>query len=108
MVALVIILITAFAMAEPTQFENHSNPYVQNVAFVDTDDGDIGQIFGTSSDNKIIPVEVMVEEPAIQAQAMVEVLVNCYQTSELVRDLTVPYEQRSYIHSDGTTCTPVE
>lgn len=108
MAALVIILITALAMAEPTQFENHSNPRVQNVAFVDTDEGDIGQIFGISTDNKMLPVEVIVEEPTIQVQTIVEVPVNCYQTTELVRDLTVPFGQRSYIQSDGTTCTPME
>ena len=72
----------------------------QQVAFVDVDEGDIGQIFGTSQ--KVKPIVVVVEEPIVQVQ------VDCYKTTELVRDLTIPYSQRSYIQPDGTSCTPVE
>lgn len=103
--ALVLVLVAVFAISE-SELINSSNTadevtMTENVAFAETDEGDIGQIFGTTN-YQSEPIQVVVEEPIVQAQ------VNCYRTNELVRDLTIPYGQRSYIQADGTTCTPVE
>lgn len=99
MIALVIVLLAVLVIAEPSQ-SNTAIP-TQAVPIMEADEGDIGQIFGIS---KPIPASVIViiEEPAPQVK------VDCYQTKELVRDLTVPYGQRTYIQPDGSHCTPVE
>ena len=64
-------------------------------------EGDIGQIFGTNNSHSGA-ISVIVEEPLAAAP------VPCYKTTQLIRDLTVPYSQRTYIRPDGTSCTPVE
>jgi len=99
--AFIFVLVAIFAISEFDQINLSDVTTTHEANFVMTDEGDIGQIFGTHS-YKSEPVQVKVEEPVVQAQ------VNCYQTSELVRDLTVPYGQRSYIQADGTSCTPVQ
>ena len=99
--AFIFVLVAIFAIAESNQINLSDATITHEANFSTTDEGDIGQIFGTHR-YKSEPVQVMVEDLIVQAQ------VNCYQTSELIRDLTVPYGQRSYIQSDGTACTPVE
>ena len=99
--AFIFVLMAIFAISESDQINLSDATTTHEVNFATIDEGDIGQIFGTHS-YKSEPVQVTVEEPVVQAQ------VNCYQASELVRDLTVPYGQRSYIQSDGTSCTPME
>ena len=99
--AFIFVLVAIFAISEFDQINLSDEIRTHETSFVTTDEGDIGQMFGTHS-YKSEPVPVMVEEPVVQAK------VNCYQSSELVRDLTVPYGQRSYIQSDGTLCTPVQ
>jgi hypothetical protein len=98
---IIIVLVAIFAISESNQINLSDAIATHEANFVTIDEGDIGQIFGTHS-YKSESVQVTVEEPVVQAQ------VSCYQASELVRDLTVPYGQRSYIQSDGTACTPVE
>lgn len=101
--AFILVLVAVFAISESGQFNNidNTNSY-QKVAFVDIDEGDIGQIFGTTYEP--VPIQV-VEAPVI---VQVQQPVDCYQTDTLVRDLTIPFHQRSYIRADGTFCTPVE
>ena len=99
--AFIFVLVAIFAISESDQINLSDAIRTHETSFETTDEGDIGQIFRTHSYNSE-PIQVTVEEPAVQAQ------INCYQTSELVRDLTVPYGQRSYIQSDGTSCTPMQ
>ena len=101
MVALVLALVAIFAISESNQINISDVTATENVAFAETDEGDIGQIFGTTPYYSE-PIQVVVEEPVVQVQ------VDCYRTHELVRDLTVPYDQRSYIQADGSSCTPVQ
>ena len=101
--AFIFVLVAIFAISEFDQINLSDAIRTHETSFATTDEGDISQIFGTHSyKSKPVPVPVTVEEPVVKTQ------VNCYQESELVRDLTVPYGQRSYIQSDGTSCTPVE
>ena len=101
--AFIFVLVAIFAISEFDQINLSDTIRTHETSFATIDEGDIGQIFGTHS-YKPKSVQVTVEEPVVQAQAQI----NCYQSSELVRDLTVPYGQRSYIQSDGTLCTPVQ
>jgi len=99
--AFIFIMVAIFAISESDQINLSDTASNHETSFAMTDEGDIGQIFGTHSyESELVPV--MVEKPVVQAK------VNCYQSSELVRDLTVSYGQRSYIQSDGTLCTPVQ
>ena len=99
--ALILVLVAVFAISGSELSHMSDTSSSELMVFVATDEGDIGQIFGTR--NKPSKPIVIVEDFIIQAQ------VNCYkQTTGLVRNLMVPYSQRSYIRSDGTSCTPVE
>ena len=103
--AFIFVLVAIFAISEFDHINLSDAIRTHETSFATTDEGDIGQIFGTHS-YKSKSVQVTVEEPVVQVQ--VQAQVNCYKSSELVRDLTVPYRQRSYIQSDGTLCTPVQ
>ncbi len=103
MAILVLVLVAALAISQTDQFDDnegiHALASSQPVAFSDGDEGDIGQMFGTHN-NPSKAIAVIVEKPTVQAQA------DCYKSTELIRDLTVPYSQRSYIQPGGTFCTP--
>ena len=104
--AIILVLIAVFALSESDQFTvNQTQSMTGSTAtYIEGDDGDIGQIFGVS-DPVSAPITVVVEAPGPGTTAKP---VRCDQLTELVRDLTIPYKQRSYLRADGTACTPVE
>ena len=102
--ALILVLVAVFALSETSQVDQnttHSTTSVLTQTDMQADEGDIGQIFGTNNRHPET-ISVIVEEPLAAAP------VPCYKTTQLIRDLTVPYSQRTYIRPDGTSCTPVE
>lgn len=105
--ALVFLIVAVFAISQTESVDSATLPAnltEQQMAYVDDiDEGDIGQLFGKTPTIKLKSIVVIVEEPAV-----VQVKIDCYAETELVRDLTVPYGQRSYIRADGSFCTPVE
>ena len=100
--ALVLVLVAIFALSESDQIKLGDTASTEEIVFASTDEGDINQIFDTTSYRFEPTIHVVVEKPVVQAQF------HCYRSTELVRDLTVPYGQRSYIQADGSTCTPVQ
>ncbi|MCU7799695.1 MAG: hypothetical protein KZQ70_06015 [gamma proteobacterium symbiont of Lucinoma myriamae] len=92
----IIVAVLVITESEPVVASDMSP--IESVAFADADEGDIAQIFAV-----VRPVNVVVEKPVVQEIQPID----CYQQSVLVRDLTIAYEQRTYILADGSTCTPV-
>lgn len=96
---LMLIIAAVLVMADPGSVIANDTSPIESMAFADADEGDIAQLFGV-----VRPVKVIVEKPVVQEIQPVD----CYQQSVLVRDLTIAYAQRTYVLSDGSTCTPVD
>ncbi len=99
---LILALVAVFAVSNSDHFSAAAMDEPAQVQYSDTDEGDIAQIFAQPERTEEKNLVVIVERPASE---------DCFgsrQGDVMVRDLTVPYQQRRYIRSDGSFCTPIQ